>query len=404
MDRFGKKILIIHLISLLLSGVTRGHSGEEFCKTYIEIQEISQKKISLYEGLKLTFFPSSIITPIELHQDNSIALEEEKNKSHAGRKVFVHLPERKFSPEKINEIKKQEKEIAKLTLFAELKNTSNINSCLETLSRNASDFQQVQSYLNFYLSSQDQLEAYAESKALKVLNIKLRAFKRDGWKIKFVKNMKAMYEELETDPKIEEVLIISHSDQSGRLYDAQKNIFPKGAFSNLPSTIKKLMIYSCHPEKVVEFYQIKKYLQKFNYYYPQIEKRFYSQFETKIPVLSVRSFKNIKSISKTSNKISQRLCQIETSGEEKLDGMAVSLNEQFLGFLNMEKSNALSFDCRLLRGERNQFKFYDIDISNRLALGSWEVSLMNEASEKRNIKLKEYLSWDQKKHLLTIGN
>jgi hypothetical protein len=118
----------------------------------------------------------------------------------------------------------------------------------------------------------------------------------------------------------------------------------------------------------------------------------------------VRSFKNIKSISKTSNKISQRLCQIETSGEEKLDGMAVSLNEQFLGFLNMKKSNALSFDCRLLRGERNQFKFYDIDISNRLALGSWEVSLMNEASEKRNIKLKEYLSWDQKKHLLTIGN
>jgi hypothetical protein len=402
-DRFGKKILIIQLMSLLLSGVSWSHSGEEFCKTYLEIQNISQKKISLYEGLKLAFFPSSIINPIELSDEHTSLTEVKNSSEDIRRTVFVHLPKRNFDLEKIRKIKKREKEIAKLRLFSDLKNTENLNSCLETLAKNSRDFQEVQDYLNFYLSSQDQLEAYTESKALKVLNIKLRAFERDGWRIKFVKNMKAMYEDLEDDLNVEEVLIIAHSDQAGRIYDAKKNIFPKGAFSNLPSTIKKLMIYSCHSEKVVEFYQIKRYLQKFDFYYPQVEKRFIAHFESKIPLLSVRSFKNIKSHRKSSFEIHQRLCQLETSGDEKIDGIAVSLNDQFLGFINLKKANSLSFDCRLLNAQKNQFKFYDYDNSTRQNLGHLEVSLLNEDGNKRNIKLKEYRTWDQKNHLLTIG-
>ena len=393
------KIFIIQIICLLFSHGALASGGEEFCQTYLEIQKTTHQKMSLKEGLKLTLFPSTIIHPVELKQEN------ESSDSVIGEKyIFVHLPERKFDPQKIEEMKIREKELSKLDLFQKLKFIQDRESCLSLLIHHGDDFKKVEDYFDFYLKNQDQIEAYGEEKSLKVLRKKLKTFQRKGWGVYFVDHVSEMYQKLHASSKISDLFIIAHSDKFGRLYDAHKNTFPKGAFANLPKSLKRLVIYSCHSEKVLDFYKIKSNLHKYSVYYPQVEESFKSLFESKTPLVSIRSFKDISPKKSFISLNSIPRCELKITNDQKLNSMAVSLNDQFLGLINLSRGPRLDFDCDLLRPEKNQFKFFDMDQSARGSLGEWEAVLKNKQGERKKINLKEYLSWDQQKHLLTIGH
>ncbi len=390
--------IFIQIMCLVLSWGASASIGEEFCKTYLDIQKMSHQKVSLKESLKLAFFPSSIIHPVELKQS------EERDQSIQGNKyIFIHLPAPKFDLNKVQEIKSREKEIGALELFTQLKSAREMDACLTIIEENKDDFSKVQGYFTLYLNHQDQIEAYHESKSLEVLSKKLKTFQRQGWIVSYVNQMSEMYQQLRADARVSDILLVAHSDQFGRLYDAKKNIFPKGAFANLPQSVKKLIIYSCHSEKVISYYKINSYLHKFNYYYPQVESAFNHLFESKTPLLSIRAFKNISSRKSFTSSQKRANCQIEFDQNKNLNGLGVSLNDQFLGFVDIKSSRRLSFDCELLSPEKNQFKFYDVDKTERPSLGDWAVILRVENGKLKELKLKEYLTWDQKKHLLTIG-
>lgn len=379
------------------------HSPDEFCTSFEALKNNhEQSHLSLAKSLTMLISPRSLIEVENVTGEKNDSNVQTTPVRDGGKYIFVQLPRPKVNLEILKKLKDQESKVSHLPLLLELKKSVDKKSCLAAVSAYPEDFGLVTEYLENYFSHRDDFNNLKDRKLFDQLVKKLKVFERRGWKLIFPEDLYDMYKFLQQKNHIQQIILISHSDDMGRLYDGRKNIFPRGAFSNLKESVKKLIIYSCHGDKVVNYYGLPKLRGKIAVYYPEIKKRYDAIFNDQVPVTSIRGM-----LKTAENELSgvlnyQKLCSATISLPKNGDHLFVSLNDQLLGILRFQ-INQIQFDCALLGEERNQVKIYYLGSEKRDPAGVQSILIKDENGQIQALKIKEYLSKNNDHHILTIG-
>ena len=394
---------ILTAIIFLFSSFICAYAANEkdFCTSYVALLNDSKNpNISFSEMVTMIFTPKKMI------HSEFVGQKHESNKaveSNQGDKViFVHLVASEFDSNILKDLKIKEKEIAKLDLVRKLRSVKTLGDCQAVVASNSEDYRRVEKYLDKYFNHQDDLKASRDKKNLILLSKKMQKYIRMGWKVSYVHDFFEMYYEIEDNQLIEEIMLVTHSDQLGRLYDAKKNIFPKGAFSNLPRRVRKVIVYSCNAEKVIDFYDIKKLAGKLDYYYPVVNKKFQNIFESQIPAIAINGMKKAAKATLRALPESFDVCLLKISMNEAPQNVVGLINDSFAGPVRSAESY-LPLDCQLLSATSNQVKIFYLGKVERLPLEVSSIVIEYSNGESHALKLKEFLSPYDHNHILTLG-
>jgi len=384
--------------------MAEGIPKEDFCQSLASIVENQpkSKQLTVLQAFQILYFTRTIIKPEEVPSEKFESTSNESSEN--GEKiVLINLPNSTYNNDEIEKLKKLRKEITHLTLYKKLKKDQDQENCLKFISTYPKDYEKFLSFINESNAKKELQENYKNSRMMSLALHQLKSFQRRGWKVQIIKNLFEMYSVLEENTAVSQVMLVNHSDELGRLYDAQKNIFPKGAFSNLPANIKRLSIFSCHPLEVIKYYKINELVHKFSYYYPLLNEKFTNFFGESIPVLAIKSMLKIDKKLLPQNLSSKRSCSIKIEGQRKLENIIISLNDYVLSGSAIEESEERFFDCNLLGLNSNTFKFYYLGATEKKPLGLEHLKLQKNNSEIIDVPLLEYLSTDKIRHIVTIG-
>ena len=395
-----QKILV--LLFALGANMTYVHavSEKEFCDSFVYLikrNPETKTKLSISNKLKIMFAPKMLINSSQVSN-----IKNEFIKLEGENRIFIHLEQPVANRESINSFREVQVKINELLLMSQLKEAKDHHACMSLVSENGEDFKVVQNYIEKFQLNEKNLKALTEIQMNSILRKKLKAFERKGWSVQFMPDLFEMYEILKTNKNINQALLIMHSDENGRVYDARKNAFPKGALSNLPENIKKLMIFSCHGEKVVEFYKIKEKISEFDYNYPSVHPSVKSFYETKIPLVAIKGMLKVAKRGVNSFLKSSRECSVNLKAASPGRNLVITLNDEFLGTLSQEKSQDFKFDCKKLSKKANRVGIYHLGSSERLS-PSVQSILISTLNAKRELQIKEHLSQFNNQHILTIG-
>jgi hypothetical protein len=395
-------LLLFWVISSSVWAIT----DKEFCESYSSLSAPkSIKKHSFKDTLTVLYTPARIIEVEKI--ESALAEEKEeveilKDSAEEKKIIFIHFPQETFDKKDVKALHKLQKKISHLKLFKLLKKKPNEVKCLDLIKNNPEDFKEIENYLHTFEDNKELIERAKNQQMLRQLKVMLRPFQRLGWSLVYSSSLHSMYLYLSVRPEVQEIMMINHSDELGRLYDADKNIFPKGAFDNLPENIRKLMIFSCHPRKVISYYQIEAAAKNFDYYYPTVAENFIDIFEDRIPLIALGGFKKAAKNSLKYFKTNQN-CMIQISKDSTSTDVVLALNSHFLGVLQTTQDNQVRFDCELLNDDKNLFKLFYLGASERTPFTVSQMVLVREGNESQILKLKTILSFDQQSHILTTG-
>ena len=393
------RILTTIIVFVFASGIASGATGKDFCESFVTLSsETRESNIPFTTSWKIILRPKKIIKASylgeEAHEQQSLSSFSEKSKY-----IFVHLPVPLVDFKSLEKLKKHEDEIADLRIISELRVVKSVASCLEVINNNPKDFELMSEYIEEYNKNLDNLNAKKEAQSTLLLLRKLKRFAKKGWNIIQSPDLFDMYQMIEKTKSIREIMLVSHSDELGRIYDAKKNIFPKGAFSNLPENIKKVIMYSCHSRQVLEYYEINKLSAKIDYYFPEIQEEFKEVYSTKIPVVAVRGMLEVAKAGTRTNLSSYRQCSVLIDYPEAKNNVVISLNDQFVGTL----SNTTQIDCGLINENKNIIKVFYIGSVKRDPLQISAIRIITKSKTNLVGTTKEFLSKNRNNHLLTIG-
>jgi hypothetical protein len=376
---------------------------EVFCQSLTTVisNQTNVKKISVLQAFQILYLTRTLITPKELPQDDVVY--ENHFEDEGEKLVFVNLPSTQFDQQEIDRFKKLKKEITHLRLFKKLKKNQEEQQCLKNIEQHPEDYKKFVKFINESNSKKELQENYKNSRLMSLALHQLKSFKRKGWKIKVTKNLFEFYEQIESNTKISQIILVNHSDELGRLYDAEKTIFPKGSFSNLPPNIKRLIIFSCHPLEVIKHYQISSITKKLSYYYPEVNENFKDFFGENIPVLAIRSLMKLNRKALPDNFNTNYNCSFEIKGTKDLKNIVFSVNDNVISAGEIQENQITKFDCNLLLTSKNIIKIYYLNSLEKNPIGILALYLHTPEQSKQEIPLTEYLSADKTRHLVTIG-
>ncbi len=393
------RVFTAFIILLIACGVAQGATGKEFCESFITLSaEAKESKIPTSLTWKIILRPKKIIKASFMGADEEIK-DNQKNSSKDSKYIFVHLPLPLVDFKALETLKNREAEIAHLPIISELRGVKDVNACLEVVKNNPNDFEQMSDYINEYNKNLDVLNDKKEAQSTNILLKKLKRFSRKGWNIVLSSDLFEMYKTLEKTKSITQIMLVSHSDEIGRIYDAKKNIFPKGAFSNLPGNIKKVIMYSCHSRQVLEYYEIKKLSHKIDYYFPEVQEEFKEVYSTKVPVVAVKGMLAVAEAGMRINLKSDRQCSVLVELPEVKDNVVISLNDQFIGALSLNTQ----IDCGLVSENSNTIKVYYLGSAKREPLQISAIKIITSSKATLVATTKEFISKNRENHLLTIG-
>ena len=379
-------------------------SGQEFCESYASLNAPKTlKKHPFKDTLTVLYAPRKIIQVEELESDQLRDSDIVEATSSSSKKViFIHLPNPTADKIALKKLKKLQKQISKLRLFKLLKKNQDINQCLTFINTYPDDYKSIENYLLAFDAQKNLLESARNQKMIGQVKSMLKPLQRNGWRIVFADSLHSMYHYLAKQSNVEQMMMINHSDELGRLYDAKKNIFPKGAFDNLAASVKKLMIFSCHPKTVIDFYRLQRASASFDYYYPTVTENFIDIFEDRIPVIALNGFKPAAK-AKIKNYKNDRDCRVDIQTESSLSNLVISLNDHFLGVLEPVSENQITFNCSLLSKKKNVIKLFYLGAPERVPFILNQILFTNEFGETEALELKTILSSDQQSLILTTG-
>ena len=394
---------IVTAIIFLFSSFICAYAANEndFCTSYVALLNDSKNP-----NISFSSMATMIFTPKKMIHAEFLGQKHESNKAEkskqANKVIFVHLVASEFNSKILENLKIKEKEIGKLDMVRKLRTVKTIEDCQIVVDSNSEDYRRVENYLNDYSNHQDDIKASRDKKNLILLSKKMQKYIRMGWVISYVHDLFEMYHEIENNQLIEQIMLVAHSDQLGRLYDAKKNIFPKGAFSNLPHRVRKVIVYSCNAKKVIDFYDIKKLSAKLDYYYPVVNKNFNNIFESQIPAVAINGMAKAAKAKLKALSVSYDVCSLKISMNEASQNVVVMINDYFAGSVRAAESY-LTLDCQLLSETTNQVKMYYLGEVKRFPLEVSSIVIESSRGESHALKLKEFLSPYDHNHILTLG-
>lgn len=409
--KFGAAALtaLTALAALPLSQVS-AHAQEPraFCEGFSALFSAApDPQPGILTRLRMALLPRTLIHPGKLTQLTRPEGDDEGDDALETypRVIFVQLPAPRRDPEILRKLSEQKQAAAELPLLQALRKVRTTEGCLAEVESRPEQFEALSTYLELFEKAQPALEAEQAHALRDLLLSKLSAFERRGWRIELTTDLFEMYRTIEQTPSIREVMIVAHSDELGRLYDSSKNIFPKGAFANLPGRITKLVIYSCHSQKVAEYYGASQLLNQLDYLYPEIRQGVARHYGSTIPVAAIRGM--LRSAGRPPRDPShERSCSVRITMPEARRHLIITLNGSLIGAKDFQAQTELPVDCALTAAS-DTVKIYYLGTDQRPALSVSSITLRKQDSKgefsERTLTIREFVSSQTGNHLLTQG-
>ena len=388
---------------MLFCNVTNAVTGQEFCESYNTLNEVeTNQKGHLKKTLTILFNPKKLILPIS-NLDNRPQHFSKNHNINEKKIIFINMPTPQFDEKIIYEIHLQQEEVQKLSIYKELKRANSIEECLKIVHKNTKEFEYLEKYIKHYQANQKTIDAQNQTIMNRQIQKALRPFKKNGWQIHFTKDLFEMFNIIEKELTLTEIMVITHSDEVGRIYDAEKNAFPKKAFSNLPERIKKLIMYSCHSKEVASYYEMKQKTEYFEYIYPVIIKEFEEIFQDKIPVIALKGMLPSARASHIFKQHLPRECALTLNHASDKNHVLISFNDHFIGLLGSTEVTHINFYCELINQAKNIVKVFYLNQKERLPLNISSIELRTSDHQILDLSIKNYQSSQNNSHLLTTG-
>ena len=264
-------------IVLILTLVLTSHSGfcestsnaqiDRFCKAYDQYvgskANKADEKAEFTFGFQLRSFfsPSSFVNLQSLNikpdGSNTYRLSRKRRKS-----ILVLLSRNNISKRDksnyrvtLKEAKRLSKEVQSYEIFKALESEYSLLGCKKIALLFPFELIKIDGYFDTLDNLQllhDKIEA---EKTIKLVSKKTRWFKEKGWRVKYLVNYQELYKELSVT---DEAIVIAHADPKGNLYDSERTQIPESffiAFNIDVHKLKKLLVFSCYSNQVIENYQ-----------------------------------------------------------------------------------------------------------------------------------------------------
>lgn len=380
---------------------------QEFCEGFISINPSeSRASVPLVQALQMMFMPRTMVSPSRLDEEKWSRFRSEPGV------IYVNLPDPQIDFSKHAETLKKLDEsriaVAKLKLYRDLKTIHDQASCESRVAHDPDQFKVIQVYLDGFMANQPLMNQIQEKKSRKLLLNQLKPFVKKGWSIRFPVDHQELASQVDSDTRSEQIMLVSHADSLGRIYDASHQTLPKGFFSNLPTNISRVIQYSCYSRQVAEYYQIPNIKKRLDYVFPKVRDSLIEYFSDRTPVMAIRGMLKLGRLGLSSDTRTQD-CTLELDLTALPEGMIVSINDQVIAYTSVVKGNrghshhSIPFYCDLLSSDKTMIKVFYLDSSMSRPLGLFRMALVDGSGKNHLLDVKEFLSSDRKRHLLTLG-
>jgi hypothetical protein len=261
--RFNSLLLII-LFSVPVFSVNAGTLCEDLhLKTEEELNLSRWGMIKL--GLRLRFNPGSL-TPPKYHYLSKIPKIRGKRSKKTKNYIFFFTPpkyvtESESFQESFQQYLKLKKEIFKIQReVSPLKRTVDIQDCERKKRELGINEKEILNTIKAFQKLKLEKNFYDMKKISGSLNIKHFKFYNE-WHIRPVMDINDLWNQL-SGPMTENIVIVSHADKLGVIYDSLHNPIHPSFFKMLSPSVRSLSIFSCYGDKVFKHYDLDKLNQE----------------------------------------------------------------------------------------------------------------------------------------------
>lgn len=393
------------MVSTFIGAVAFGSTPdpEAFCRDYLALrQKQSYSRPTPDQTLKLLFHPRSLIRARQW--DRPVPLLSPRDADKTARKVaYVMLNAPKWDDSVVRAVRETQQRIRRLPIVQDLARIETLNACRSVIKQDSFGYARMSDYLDQFKNAEPHLEAKRQWELRTLVEKKLAAFARKGWEIRFPRTYFEFMSELERERDIREAMLISHADVDGKLYDASGNAVPKGFLLNLPVNLRKLILFSCHTESVLDHYEAIQASSTLDIHYPELRDRHQNLYQTSIPVVALRGMLVSAEAGITTLSEPDRACKLDVVLPEASGRYEVLLENRLIGILDRAREKSIPFDCSLLGSGKLIFKLHHAEGEARLPPRVSEMRLTTPGTGMVLLRVKEFVSSDGTRHIQTIG-
>jgi hypothetical protein len=375
--QFFRKSLPILLTTLMCATSANAqqsnYTAENFCKDFVNVDG-SGKRSSFRDSLKLlrnlfiqVYRPDQMVDVHLLNPSPGT-----KQKSDGEKMIFVLLPNPDLSQD--DELKIQEtialwKQVKKLDLVRKMQLKINLDqsTCVQMTNEKPDDFKIIQAFHASEFANNHLIAKKMDAAAYAGVDESLKKYSKDGWKIVKTNHYANVYQALQTQSKITEIMFILHSitdgskgvqENTGLLYDASLNVLPKDFFLAMPSTIRKVLLMSCHSNEIIRHYGITDSSVHYDFYYSVPTPRFEASLKGSFPQNARYAFKKASRSATTVRVVHAKDCRLEIESlrsdaaafielfalQASGSSNSSSLRKKFVGVIS-GKNTSIPLDC-----------------------------------------------------------
>lgn len=379
------KLIFLFPFILMTCSNSWGMEPRTLCEEISIIRDgRSSSNTKLGKLLKAILFPKSVLRLKGIDRIKGAEGRLGPNELH----VFVNLVKKEdFQNASVAKVEARGlKRIKKLIkgneLYKTLLEQESLEDCLSEIDRNKSGFLTLVALIE---SLNDKLP-FAEIKTridthnYTIKNIK--NLKRSNWVIHEEFYLEDFLKVMSGNPT--DIIIIGHAYENGSIVDAEGKLLPTSIFSNAPTSLQSLLIFSCHSLKVIETYQLNSLTDKgrFFFHFPMLKDSFSVTFGDATPLLGIKSLISYgRKITATRLPlVNEKNCKLVFSANSQNGRLLVYLNNRFLSSLT---SSEIPFYCDLA-SERNVVTLVQMNKRNDVGHGDLPDNVIIHADGSRS--------------------
>ena len=215
------------------------------------------------------------------------------------------------------------------------------------------------------------------------------------WQVVPVSDLKEIHEALQ-DHSVENVMIVAHGLEEGKLIDSRNSEYPLSFFNHLSPSIRSVSIFACHGREIAQNYRIREHLSKGRSLYRQrlvliSNGSNIAGIEDSVPIKAFHSFlKKTDRLLFNEKSVSQRdpsmgefekpevKCSLKTEGfKVTRSSIGFLLNGHFIGSVNKSETDpTIYFDCDLYKRDKNILILRNLGVYEKADIDSIEFKII----------------------------
>lgn len=391
--------LVLLIIFLASPALAEELDPVRFCETTLSLQSREKAETpSPGQLLTLALFPGRVIRSEQVNRPFPAG-----RRAPGKKQVLILLPDPGVDEAELRAFHRARKRLKRLPLVHALSRVSDLGECIRMVNQDSFGFARVQEGLRGYERIQPMLEAQRQSRMRRILEQKLRPFVSRGWEKWGIPDGFALMDHLKRNPDVTEIMIIAHADEAGNLYDARGSVIPRGFLFNLPPGLRKVILFSCHSEAVLERYEAPRAAHHLDIHYPALRRGYHRLYRTSIPLIAMEGMLESADSGILSLPPVPRNCRLEMDLPAPAGRLLILLNDRWIAVTSRESRFRTSFDCTLLSAGKNIFKIHHPDGEPRIPPRISEMRLQTPDQGILPLRVREFVSTDGESHIQTIG-